>query len=318
MGSNPSLVLSILAILVFSALIAANKGHTKTWKITTLSCFTVEYASLGVLYLWKFLKEEPRKDRCNGVLCVNTHPACARCIYLWNILSCSIAWALATTSLYLFLFSRVNYLLSLWIDIWAAVTWIVYWLVLQSLALSGASDTDLDVPGSNRFVLNQQHLGDSQRTILSRSESLKSQDSAFKEPWTDGRRDISARHPDIKQCLQDPEVLANSLRSSSSRIRLMSSCLVESHNSYARRQWKAELPELREELGDCSQDPQILTNSHRITKALQHMTAGAIRHANVITKKCAHAYTFTKECDACSQSPTAITADSVQDLSDSS
>jgi hypothetical protein len=130
-------ILSAVFVLALSGLIAVNQGHTKAWKITTLSFFAAEYVLLDALYLWIAYRSKQSFDNgayswaqsvdadCKGVMCGGRiiwsnifirGPDCVRCILWWNVLSGAIALVLAIVSLSLFLLGQTNYVISLWVS----------------------------------------------------------------------------------------------------------------------------------------------------------------------------------------------------------
>jgi hypothetical protein len=196
-------VLQILCasfVFLLSGLIAANQGHTKAWKITTLSFFAAEYVLLDALYLWKAYRfEQPLDngadswaqsfdDDCKGVMCggriISSNifikgSDCVRCALRWNVLSGAIAWVPAIASLSLFLLGKTNYVISLWvsdninfshsqnlsdnayqIDIVAAVVWIVRWTVVQYYRLMKDSNVNSNVPAGSDRTTRSGDSGD--------------------------------------------------------------------------------------------------------------------------------------------------------------
>jgi hypothetical protein len=117
-------ILSAVFLVVLTGLIAANKGPTEAWKITTLSLFVTEYILLYTLYLWKTCTlGQAKGNGCKELMCgqipsniFGKERMCVHCILRWSTFTCAIGWILAVVSLSLYLFGRISYIISLWVS----------------------------------------------------------------------------------------------------------------------------------------------------------------------------------------------------------
>ncbi|KAH8799414.1 hypothetical protein F5884DRAFT_122227 [Xylogone sp. PMI_703] len=132
-------------IFALSIVIAVKNDDTEVWKITILSFFAIEYVLLDIVYLSKFWRDYWRSSSLTidpkGLLS-SFFSKDAKCILLWSFFFCIIVWIVAFASLSLYLKNQISYIISLWIDIMAAVVWFLRWLALQFRASIEAQRSD--------------------------------------------------------------------------------------------------------------------------------------------------------------------------------